>query len=63
MPEPDENVWLAHVDVLKRVTAKERDKDDAAKASAPNPALMLKFREEIAHSLEQQAQNGSEAAE
>lgn len=63
MPEPDDNIWLAHVDVLKHVTAKERGKEEAAKPSAPNPILMLRFREEIAHSLEAQAKIEPGAAE
>lgn len=55
MPDKDDNEWLAHIDVLKRVAAKETTRDaDLTKASAPNPALMLKFREEIASALGQE---------
>jgi len=53
MPEKDRNAWLAYVDVLKRVTARERLKQESAKPSTPNPALLLKFREDIARALEQ----------
>jgi hypothetical protein len=63
MPEHDDNTWLAHIDILKHVTTKERGKAEITKTSAPNPALMLKFREEIAHSLEQQANGELGAAE
>ncbi|OAI44055.1 hypothetical protein AYO42_05360 [Rhizomicrobium sp. SCGC AG-212-E05] len=55
MPEHDDNAWLAHIDVLKHVTASERGKAETSKTSAPDPTLMLRFREEIAHSLEQQS--------
>lgn len=59
VPDKDKNEWLAHIDVLKRVTARERSRGESAtKTSAPNPALMLKFREEIAHALEQDAESG-----
>jgi len=61
VPDKDQNDWLAHVDVLSRITARETSRGSARGASAPNPALMLKFREEIARSLEQEPDAGEEA--
>jgi len=55
MPEHKDNKWLTYVDVLTHVTAEEA-KSGATREEAPskpNPALMLKFREEIARSLGQ----------
>jgi hypothetical protein len=55
MPEHSEDRWLTYVDVLRRVTAVEAASGAAEETapSKPNPALMLKFREEIARSLGQ----------
>ncbi len=55
MPEHRDDKWLTYVDVLTRVAAIEAASGVAAEAapSKPNPALMLKFREEIARSLGQ----------
>jgi hypothetical protein len=56
MPEHKEDEWLTYVDVLTQVTAKEARRSGASKeeaSSKPNPALLLKFREEIARSLGQ----------
>jgi hypothetical protein len=59
MPDSDQNEWLAHIDVLSRIIARERGRGtDAEKLSAPNPALMLKFREQIARALEQNPDAG-----
>lgn len=56
MPEYRQDQWLALVNVLKHVSALEKTtKPTEAAASAPNPALLLKFREEIARSLEKEA--------
>jgi hypothetical protein len=53
MPEHKEDKWLSYVDVLTHVTVKEARGGAVKEASSskPNPALMLKFREEIARSL------------
>jgi hypothetical protein len=56
MPEPKDDEWLTNIDVLAHVAAEEA-KGGTAKpeaSSKPNPALMLKFREEIARSLGQE---------
>jgi hypothetical protein len=55
MPEHQEDRWLTYVDVLTRITAMEVASGTPAEEapSKPNPALMLKFREEIARSLGQ----------
>jgi hypothetical protein len=54
MPEPRQDMWLAHEDILRAVLAsKAKDARPAEPdKSAPNPALLLEFREEIARSLE-----------
>ena len=53
--EHERDEWLTYIDVLTHVTAAEATTPAvAAEASSkPNPALMLKFREEIARSLGQ----------
>jgi hypothetical protein len=49
MPEPNEDKWLTYVDILAHVTALETAPGaTAATSSKPNPAMMLRFREEIA---------------
>jgi hypothetical protein len=52
VPDNDQNTWLAKFDVLQRLATRESTRGSAPRPSAPNPALMLKFREEIARSLE-----------
>jgi hypothetical protein len=52
LPEPDRDMWLTYIDVLAHVRAAEAKAPAAAeKSSKPNPALLLKFREDIARSL------------
>ncbi|HLY05835.1 MAG TPA: hypothetical protein VKR31_08820 [Rhizomicrobium sp.] len=59
MPDKHQTEWLAHLDILKHVTMTESSRGSAAtKSSAPNPALLLKFREEIARSLEEEPDTG-----
>ncbi|HUN59285.1 MAG TPA: hypothetical protein VMU41_14325 [Candidatus Binataceae bacterium] len=56
MPEPEENKWLTYIDVLAHVTALEATPGAAtteATSSKPNPAMMLKFREEFARAVGQ----------
>jgi len=56
MPEADEDRWLTYIDVLAHVTALEATPGTAATeatSSRPNPALMLKFREEFARAVGQ----------
>jgi hypothetical protein len=49
-----EDRWLAHLNVLPHVLARESGSAKrAANSSAPNPTLLLKFRKEIARSIEQ----------
>jgi hypothetical protein len=54
MPEDKRDVWLARVNILHRVQTLEGGSPSAEEStpSAPNPALLLKFRAEIARSLE-----------
>lgn len=53
MPEWRQDAWLAHLNVLHRVLLQEREpKRTEVGSSAPNPALLLKFKAEIARSLE-----------
>lgn len=60
MPEPEYDEWLTYVDVLTPVRAAEAVTSmPVEKSSKPDPTLLLKFREEIARSLEQ---NGDEAS-
>jgi hypothetical protein len=60
MPEPERDEWLTYVDVLTPVRAAESVASaPAEKSSKPDPTLLLKFRAEIARSLEQE--NGDEA--
>ena len=57
LPEPDRNMWLTYVDVLAHVRAAEAAAPPPIeKSSKPNPALLLKFREDIARSLEQDSE-------
>lgn len=61
MPERDQDSWLAKVNILSRsAEAASKKRADAPDASAPNPALLLKFREEIARSI-QRDEDGPEA--
>jgi hypothetical protein len=56
MPEPENDKWLSYVDVLSQVTALEArtsHTETKVASSKPNPALMLKFRDEIARQLGQ----------
>jgi len=55
MPEHERDEWLTYIDVLTHVTVAEAATPAVAAegSSRPNPALMLKFREEIARSLGQ----------
>lgn len=54
MPEPEEDKWLTYVDVLSHVRAAESKTHVAPETSSkPNPALLLKFREDTTRSLEQ----------
>jgi hypothetical protein len=62
MPEKEEDKWLTYVDVLTRVRAAEFAAGASAPAersSKPNPALLLKFNQEIARKLEQEEQDGA----
>jgi hypothetical protein len=62
MPANDEDKWLTYVDVLKHVRAAEAAAPTAPeKSTKPNPALLLKFREEIAQSLGQDNQENLES--
>jgi hypothetical protein len=59
MPEHDRDQWLAHISVLHRVRLEEGSPRPADPTqSAPNPALLLKFRAEIARSLEEDQEGG-----
>jgi hypothetical protein len=54
MPEPERDEWLTYIDVLTQVRAAEaRAPAVAEKSSKPNPALLLKFNEDIARRFEQ----------
>jgi len=56
MPEPENDKWLTYVDVLTHVVASEARTsatETEVASSKPNPALMLKFRDEIARQLGQ----------
>jgi hypothetical protein len=54
MPEPKQDKWLTYIDVLAHVRAEEKKTPVAEeKSSKPNPSMLLKFREDIARSLEQ----------
>jgi hypothetical protein len=54
MPESEEDKWLTYVDVLTHIRTEESKTHVAPETSSkPNPALLLKFREDIARSLEQ----------
>jgi hypothetical protein len=60
LPEPDRDMWLTYIDVLGQVRAAEAKTPVAEeKSSKPNPALLLKFREEIVRSLEQDNEEDS----
>jgi hypothetical protein len=55
LPEPDRDMWLTCIDVLAHVRALEASKPGPVeKSSKPNPAMLLKFREEIARSIGQE---------
>jgi hypothetical protein len=59
MPEHERDQWLAHVNILHRVQLIEgapRPTDPTP--STPNPALLLRFRAEIARSLEENREGG-----
>jgi hypothetical protein len=61
MPEAKEDQWLAHLNILHRIRLIEGSARSATPTpSAPNPALLLKFREEIARSLETELQEGGD---
>jgi hypothetical protein len=64
MPEKEEDRWLAHRDILLAVLAsRERDEvgADERNKSVPNPADLLKFREEIVRQLESdEAEQGND---
>lgn len=63
MPEKQEDTWLAQINVLPRVIVREAASPaQTEESSGPNPALLLKFREEIARSIEQDAEPGPEVA-
>jgi hypothetical protein len=54
LPEPDRDMWLTYIDVLAHVRATEaKVPGPIEKSSKPNPAMLLKFREEIARSIGQ----------
>jgi len=54
--EPENDSWLTYVDVLSHVVALEsRAGAKPTVSSKPNPALLLKFRDEIAQQLGQDA--------
>jgi hypothetical protein len=60
MPEDKRDEWLARINILHRVQALEGGSPSAEKTpSAPNPALLLKFRAEIARSLEENQEGGA----
>jgi hypothetical protein len=59
IPECGRDNWLAHVNILNRVRLEEgTPRLTEPTPSAPNPALLLRFRAEIARSLEKN-QEGS----
>jgi hypothetical protein len=59
MPEDKRDEWLARVNILRRVQDLECESPTAEETpSAPNPALLLKFRAEIARSLEENREGG-----
>ena len=61
MPEHDRDQWLAHVNILHRVQLIEgTPRPTEPTPSAPNPALLLKFRAEIARSLEANKEGGGD---
>jgi hypothetical protein len=63
MPEPKNDNWLTYVDVLAQVRATEAAATvSEEKSSKPNPALLLKFREDIARSLENDIEEDSDNA-
>jgi hypothetical protein len=56
MPEPENDKWLTYVDVLAHITALESRTGATPTelaSSKPNPAMMLKFRDEFARQLGQ----------
>jgi hypothetical protein len=55
MPDAEEDKWLTYVDVLTHVRATEAVTAPTEKSSKPDPTLLLKFREDIARSLGQDA--------
>lgn len=59
MPEDSRDVWLARVNILHRVQSSEGiPPSTEGPPSAPNPALLLQFRAEIARSLEAETEGG-----
>jgi hypothetical protein len=55
MPEQEEDKWLTYVDVLTHVRAAEIKTPKAPESSSkPNPALLLKFKKDIAEALKQE---------
>lgn len=56
MPPADEGEWLAHVDVIERVAAKET-KEREKPAAAPAPIIKLRFREHVEESLVEENQD------
>lgn len=63
MPDKDQDTWLAQINMLTRVSVRETEASaTASESSAPNPALLLKFREEIARSINQYEEPNPEAA-
>jgi hypothetical protein len=61
MPEPDQNIWLAHKDILRSVIVSHPvESPDDANEAAPNPALLLKFKHDIATALETKVVSGGD---
>jgi hypothetical protein len=54
MPPADEGDWLAHVDVMKRLSDKKDIPADSVSTASPSPAVKLRFKRHIEEQLADQ---------